>query len=912
MADNDEKKLEPPPTPAATKENSDPPSDDDDANSTRPGEYRRSISENIPAPTDAVARSVAASRAVAESVGAPITALSGSSASNSRAADVPPAAPATRALRMHAERGDFGMEGSPARLTSTKLDAGSSGSEVPPIGAGGAATVTNPPLTGLGRAALPPIGASGTATVTPPPVSASLNVQLAPVTLSATGVVRNVPNVAPTLSTESEEVLVTESGEALLTQTGEEPADVEPPPPLGKPSTDPAPGPPSQGADGAVGPGTSPPLAPGNRAEVGGRDVPPRPATQTISPSGIPSEAAVGTPALQLLSDKAPDVIATGATVGALEGTASIHFTAQGTLTATRVGPRSESVNDQPNDEDHIGFKPYVDALAQFLMNKRTLPPLTVSLEGEWGAGKSSFMAQLQTALTRGVPRPSGSATGHVKRTARELWRSLKRRLHGRRGPKSPKAHPLDQMPHIVRFNAWRHDKDEAVWASFALKFARDLAPVKAWRRVYLAVSLARRRMNWVAAVPLIVRVTLICLLGFILLVAVGRFLFFPTLHSDGELSVLADWVDYAKRWWSAALITPAVLAVRGILRPIVASPLEFDVKKYVSAPEYKDKVSFLERFQEDFTRFVETYSEGRRIFVLVDDLDRCDVAKAADLLQALHLMLPFDAPIFLIVALDRKKIAMGIAVRGKELLPFVTGSTAHDAAMTRPNADDTTESAETANALAGLTYGYEFIEKFIQLPFRVPMLTETGLRPFLDSLLGTASTARGSGIAPRPAVLEEIVEHDGPDVRRVMEMVAPALGHNPRRMKQFLNLFRLRHYIAQKTGQLRVDGLGLGLTLPQLGKIVAIELRWPLVLDRLLRDADALNAFVSKEAPLSLSRWAPDAALTALRDHLPDESPRDYTLNLGLLHHLPALYGTAPHESAATTNESSATGVAT
>ena len=46
-----------------------------------------------------------------------------------------------------------------------------------------------------------------------------------------------------------------------------------------------------------------------------------------------------------------------------------------------------------------LGFEPYVEAVAEFLVHKDTQPPLTISVEGEWGSGKSSFMWQLKNEI---------------------------------------------------------------------------------------------------------------------------------------------------------------------------------------------------------------------------------------------------------------------------------------------------------------------------------------------------------------------------------------------------------------------------------------------------------------------------------------------------------------------------------
>ena len=78
---------------------------------------------------------------------------------------------------------------------------------------------------------------------------------------------------------------------------------------------------------------------------------------------------------------------------------------------APRAPPPSTSIglghaHDRASDHDSLGFGPYVRALAGFLTHPNTLPPLTVSIEGEWGSGKSSFMKQLRARLGQEVARP--------------------------------------------------------------------------------------------------------------------------------------------------------------------------------------------------------------------------------------------------------------------------------------------------------------------------------------------------------------------------------------------------------------------------------------------------------------------------------------------------------------------------
>lgn len=77
--------------------------------------------------------------------------------------------------------------------------------------------------------------------------------------------------------------------------------------------------------------------------------------------------------------------------------------------------------------------------------------------------------------------------------------------------------------------------------------------------------------------------------------------------------------------------------------------------------------------------------------------------------------------------------------------------------------------------------------------------------------------------------------------------MVAPALDYNPRRIKHFINVFRLKVYIANETGlffEERDEDNNLlypSLTFEQLGKFTAISLKWPLLLSDLENDKQIL-----------------------------------------------------------------------
>ncbi len=71
-----------------------------------------------------------------------------------------------------------------------------------------------------------------------------------------------------------------------------------------------------------------------------------------------------------------------------------------------------------------------------------------------------------------------------------------------------------------------------------------------------------------------------------------------------------------------------------------IGNPLEIDLSQFVRKPEYEKSVSFVEQFHEDFAKIIRAYAGTKTVYVFIDDLDRCEVPKAAELMQAPNLMM--------------------------------------------------------------------------------------------------------------------------------------------------------------------------------------------------------------------------------------------------------------------------------
>lgn len=484
------------------------------------------------------------------------------------------------------------------------------------------------------------------------------------------------------------------------------------------------------------------------------------------------------------------------------------------TTEETNASITAAMLNDQPATTDTLGFEPYVEATAYFLSQPATKPPLTMSVEGRWGSGKSSFLRQLSEALKK-------------------------------RGGVS------------IEFNPWRHERSESLWAAFALEFVRKVrAEMPIGRRIVGDLVLLGKRLKWKDAWPEIIRaalqyVVVVTLLLGLAVYAMGNGSFKSLMNLIGQKpdKLFVTVLEVIGSTGGALTVIVVITAMLLRVRAIAGNLFSLDLSKHMSQPDYGREIGFVERVHADFNTILAAYAGSRRAFVFIDDLDRADPAKAADLMQAINLLITEDSRVVFLIGMDREKVAAAIALKHERILPFL--------AFDYPVGGDPIRAA----ALRGLRFGFEYIEKFIQVPFAVPRPSYPNIRKFLGAQPreGEAASARDA----RLRAFEFQVSADSEAVHRLVEMVSEPFDFNPRRIKQFVNTFRLRAYLAHETGLFDPP---TNLTLMQLGKIVAIELRWPLLIDDIDSEPDLLGSLeFNGSAVNQTAYWLSDDRLMKL-----------------------------------------------
>jgi len=482
------------------------------------------------------------------------------------------------------------------------------------------------------------------------------------------------------------------------------------------------------------------------------------------------------------------------------------------------------------------------EALARFLASNETQTPLTVSVEAPWGAGKTSFMSHLRKRLE------------------------------------------AEKIP-TVWFNPWKHEAGKTMWAAFALEYERQMARQLWWpRRVCCRVLLNFRRMGWAGFTLLLLRLGLWTGVGVLLWLVAPQVkaALDSVLKQAGEDSAFRDWLI---KW--LPLVGPAWIILKDVIK-ITGIPLKRESMQGLNGDPHAESVDDLHRFHEDFTRLMRAYHPANgwwarlfyrqrllRVVVFIDDLDRCEAPKAADVLQSLHLMLNVTESagqrmpeMICVLGMDRKKVAAAVAAKHEKLLPMLV-------------AEDEKGTVPPARALA---FGNQFLEKFIQLTLHLPgMMGEdrvhylreiTGLDARLKSAAPKSTSAKTmpslavavdppvgtlvSMVGPsfplypsEPKETPEVMEkkavqarvrnvdehlHDGQTAFDCASYVADALENNPRRLKQFVNLLRLRLLLAAAMDLLDADTLSADvlvvkegkLSAHQLAKLVALDLMCP------------------------------------------------------------------------------------
>lgn len=276
------------------------------------------------------------------------------------------------------------------------------------------------------------------------------------------------------------------------------------------------------------------------------------------------------------------------------------------------------------------------------------------------------------------------------------------------------------------------------------------------------------------------------------------------------------DWLKVAKKAGGLALTTltgvplpEQIKDATAILRKLISSPssvlTQDNVEKACTscldilkpAGEGTNVPKEVREFQKAFDQLLDA-AKIKHLIVLIDDLDRCLPDTAIETLEAIRLFLFTNRTAF-IVAADEGMIEYAV----------------------RKHFPDLQESSNSQS------YARNYLEKLIQVPFRIPSLGDTETRIYVTLLLIEAIVGQYSPEFQRLAIstkenlkkpwisgaldresIKDIFKEQYDSVKdnillseQISPMLASGTSGNPRQIKRFLNSLLLRYSIAQARG---------------------------------------------------------------------------------------------------------------
>ncbi len=423
-------------------------------------------------------------------------------------------------------------------------------------------------------------------------------------------------------------------------------------------------------------------------------------------------------------------------------------------------GPATRLSSDRWTTDDRLGYRGYARAIRHFLLHPNSKPPLSISIQAPWGAGKTSLMRMVQEELDPEAVKAARAGGWQGLRAKAQAGSEASRLGLGDflkmiRGGAAPAPRIIGAPPkrYTVWFNVWKYESGDQLWAGLATAIIDQLTarmqpldretfllrlqasridPAKVRARIYdLAFSetLTSLRNVWLwarTAIPL----------------AVGGALQWAT--GGGSASGVVPAGIFLSVLWAAG----EVFVLFGKKKENAEKePVSTALGDIVSVPDYDSEVGFTHKVVEDLQRIFEALratGEGKEdeatpapnaqndtgaaapgvrsdgadpgwppVVVFIDDLDRCSPRKVADVIEGVNMFLAGDfMPCVFVIGMDPQMVS---------------------AALEKAHQDITTQLPRYDRQTP---LGWRFMDKFVQLPFTIPPPGPEKLSEYTDHLL--------------------------------------------------------------------------------------------------------------------------------------------------------------------------------
>jgi hypothetical protein len=455
--------------------------------------------------------------------------------------------------------------------------------------------------------------------------------------------------------------------------------------------------------------------------------------------------------------------------------------------------------------DDKLGYALYAKAITESIVKGDTEPPLTIGIQAPWGQGKTSLMRMIQEELDPGAPHREevASAPADIRTAINTTYKQLLAWTKPGDPPKEGMiATQAGQVP-TIWFNPLYYRETSQVWAGMAHVILHQLvARLEPAEREKFWFRLQQARINVDAIRHDVHRwvLTRFVPAGIVLLV--------------GALALLAhDLFRTLGVWLSASAGVFAVFRYFQTQKSI-GRPFE----QYVTEPNYRSELGLLHLLDHDLDRALGLLVGNKPIAIFIDDLDRCDPQTVNQVVLAINQFLSLPRRnVFFFLGMDMDMVAAALEKAQKDMIGGETLSTSYRR-----------------------SFGWRFMEKFVQLPFVIPHLEPSRIHAFTMAHLrgkraveqagatneliakvqqAPSATAVGAVIAALPDTLPDearievqkaasskvadlMKNNDDEEMKRIAEIAVTDLELNPRTIVRYFCLVRVLRNVQLASGR--------------------------------------------------------------------------------------------------------------
>ncbi len=455
--------------------------------------------------------------------------------------------------------------------------------------------------------------------------------------------------------------------------------------------------------------------------------------------------------------------------------------------------------------DDKLGYALYAKAITESILKGDTEPPLTIGIQAPWGQGKTSLMRMIQEELDPGAPHREevASAPADIRTAINTTYKQLLAWTKpGLAQKEAMIAAEAGQVP-TIWFNPLYYRETSQVWAGMAHVILHQLvARLDPAEREKFWFRLQQSRINVDAIRHDVHRWVL------------TRFIPAGVVLLAGALALLARELFAGLAAW-AGLGAAAFAVFRYFqTQKSIGRPFE----QYVTEPNYRSELGLLHLLDHDLDRALGLLVGNKPIAIFIDDLDRCDPQTVNQVVLAINQFLSLPRRnVFFFLGMDMDMVAAALEKAQKEMIGGQTLSTAYRR-----------------------SFGWRFMEKFVQLPFVIPHLEPSRIQAFAMAHLrgkravekaaatseliakvqqAPSATAVGAVIAALPDTLPDearievqkaasskvadLMKHnDDEEMKRIAEIAVTDLELNPRTIVRYFCLVRVLRNVQLASGR--------------------------------------------------------------------------------------------------------------